>query len=163
RAVDLRVRDPKLSESKRADVQARMIGPDVLDTQKFASIAFESTMVEAAGADRWNVTGRLTVHGQARPITYAVARAGGRTRGAFVRGLVRIGTRVGNERGDLAVSRAADIDAALVAGILRRVGLRIGHVQRVVLVDVNAARAAKLLPLIDELPVLVEDLDAAVA
>src|SRR2546426_10360538 len=41
RAGDLRVRDPKLSESKRADVQARMIGPDVLDTQKFASIAFE--------------------------------------------------------------------------------------------------------------------------
>src|SRR6185503_895178 len=66
RAGDLRVRDPKLSESKRADVQTRMVGPDVLDTQKFASIAFESTMVEAADADRWNVTGRLTIHGQSK-------------------------------------------------------------------------------------------------
>jgi hypothetical protein len=82
RAGDLRVRDPKLSESKRADVQTRMVGPDVLDTQKFSSIAFESTMVEAAGADRWNVTGRLTIHGQSKPITFAVARAGGRYRGS---------------------------------------------------------------------------------
>src|SRR6185436_6696393 len=82
RAGDLRVRDPKLSESKRADVQARMLGPDVLDTQKFSSIVFESTMVEAAGADRWNVTGRLTIHGQSKPIAFAVARTGGRYRGS---------------------------------------------------------------------------------
>ena len=82
RAGDLRVRDPKLSESKRADVQARMIGPDVLDTQKVATIAFASTTVEAAGADRWNVTGRLTIHGQAKPIMFAVTRAGGRYRGS---------------------------------------------------------------------------------
>ena len=82
RAGDLRVRDPTLSASKRADVQARMIGPEVLDTQKFPSIAFESTMVEAAGADRWNVTGRLTIHGQTRSIVFAATRAGGRYRGA---------------------------------------------------------------------------------
>src|SRR5438094_9717690 len=82
RAADLHVRDPKLPESKRADVQARMLGPDVLDTQKFASIVFESTMVEAAGADRWTVSGRLTIHGQTRPIAFAVTRAGGRYRGA---------------------------------------------------------------------------------
>lgn len=82
RSADLRVLDPGLSADKRADVQARMIGSDVLDTQKFASIAFESTMVEAAGTDRWNVTGRLTIHGQTKPITFAVARAGGRYRGS---------------------------------------------------------------------------------
>ena len=82
RAGDLRVRDPSLSGSKRADVQARMISPDVLETQKFASIAFESTMVEAVGDVRWNVTGRLTIHGQTRPIAFAVARSGDRYRGA---------------------------------------------------------------------------------
>ena len=82
RAADLKVRDPKLSESKRADVQTRMAGPDVLNTQAFPSIAFESTGVEPSGAGRWNVAGRLTIHGQTRPITFPVARANGRYRGS---------------------------------------------------------------------------------
>ena len=82
RAGDLRVHDPGLSGSKRADAQARMIGPEVLDTQKFPSIAFASTMVEAVGADRWNVSGRLTIHGQTRPVVFLATRAGGRYRGA---------------------------------------------------------------------------------
>ena len=82
RGGDLRVRDPKLSESKRAEVQTRMVGPDVLDTQRFPSIAFESTGIEPTGADRWTVTGRLTIHGQARPVTFVVARANSRYRGS---------------------------------------------------------------------------------
>ena len=81
RAADLRVRDPNLSASKRQDVQTRMVGPEVLDVQKFPSIAFASTSVEPRGADKWMVTGRLTIHGQTRPVTIAVTRANGRYRG----------------------------------------------------------------------------------
>ena len=39
------------------------------------------TSIEPLGADRWQVTGRLTLHGQARTITFAVARVNSRYRG----------------------------------------------------------------------------------
>jgi hypothetical protein len=81
RSADLRVLDPDLSADKRAEVQARMISADVLDVTKFPEIAFTSTAVEPAGNDRWNVTGRLTVHGQTRSINFPVARVDGRYRG----------------------------------------------------------------------------------
>ena len=82
RAGDLKVRDPNLSASKREEVQTRMLGPEVLDARKFPSIAFESTAIESGGADRWTVTGRLTIHGQTRPVTIPVNRANGRYRGS---------------------------------------------------------------------------------
>ena len=81
RSADLRVLDPDLSADKRAEVQARMISADVLDVTKFPEIAFTSTAVEPAGAGRWNVTGRLTIHGQTRSINFPVARVDGRYRG----------------------------------------------------------------------------------
>jgi polyisoprenoid-binding protein YceI len=82
RAADLRVRDPKLSAGKRAEVQARMVGPEVLDVEKYPSIAFESTAIEPKGADSWTVAGRLTIHGQTRDVTFATARSHGRYRGS---------------------------------------------------------------------------------
>ena len=84
KAADLRVRDPNLSAAKREEVQMRMVGSEVLDTTAFAAIAFESTSVEANGADRWKVTGRLTIHGQTRSVTLAAARANGRYRGTVL-------------------------------------------------------------------------------
>ena len=39
-------------------------------------------MVEPAGTDRWRVAGRLTIHGQTRPVTVAVNRQGGSYRGS---------------------------------------------------------------------------------
>ncbi|MEP7307171.1 MAG: YceI family protein [Acidobacteriota bacterium] len=82
RAADLRVRDPKLSAGKRADVQARMVGPEVLDVEKFPSIAFESTAIQPKGADAWTVAGRLTIHGQTRDVSFATTRSNGRYRGS---------------------------------------------------------------------------------
>ena len=77
-----------------------------------------------------------------------------------------------------AVPRAADADAAADARVEAIAGLRerepsrvraavprfrIGDIQRVgLLVDVHPARAAELEPLGDELPVLIEDLNAVV-
>src|SRR5262249_48662326 len=67
-----------------------------------------------------------------------------------------------NEPGDLAVLGAADPDALLEArvGIVGR--LRVGDIDAVVLVDPHAAWPAELLPLGEELAVLVEDLEAAI-
>jgi hypothetical protein len=80
-AADLNVMDPSLAADRRAEVQAKMLSADVLDVAKFPDITFTSNAVESAGADRWNVSGRLTLHGQSRDITFAVARAGNIYRG----------------------------------------------------------------------------------
>ncbi len=72
---------PTLSAGKRADVQTRMVGPEVLDVERFPSIAFESTAIQPKGADAWTVAGRLTIHGQTRDVTFAATRANGRYRG----------------------------------------------------------------------------------
>jgi hypothetical protein len=80
-ASALKVRDPKLSASKRAEVQARMAGPEVLDTMRFPTIGFASSAIAAAGTDRWTVSGRLTIHGQSRDIMFPVVRANGRYKG----------------------------------------------------------------------------------
>jgi polyisoprenoid-binding protein YceI len=84
RSGGLRVLDPGLAAEKRAEVQARMLGSDVLDAARFPDIAFASTTVEAAGTNRWNVKGRLSIHGQQRDITFPVVRANGRYRGQVV-------------------------------------------------------------------------------
>jgi len=81
RSASLKALDPKLSADKRADVQTRMVGPEVLDTATYPEITFASTAIEPAGPDRWTVTGRLTLHGQTRSVTFPVARREGRYRG----------------------------------------------------------------------------------
>ena len=81
RSANLKVLDPKLAADKRADVQARMLGREVLDSGKFPDITFRSTAIQPAGADRWTVTGRLTLHGETRPATFSVVRQDGRYRG----------------------------------------------------------------------------------
>jgi hypothetical protein len=81
KSASLTVLDPKLSTDKRADVQTRMLGPEVLDTAKFPDIGFASTTIEAGDGDRWTVTGRLTIRGVTRPATFSVRRQDGRYRG----------------------------------------------------------------------------------
>ena len=81
RSADLRVLDPGLATARRAEVQARMLGPEVLDVGTFPEIAFASTTIEPSGTDRWQVTGRLTIHGQGRTIAFPVARLNGKYRG----------------------------------------------------------------------------------
>src|SRR6185503_16510297 len=69
---------------------------------------------------------------------------------------------------DLAGFRAADANAALAArvvGVLARrvLRFRIGDVKDIVPVDENSARPSELFPCGEELSVLIEDRDAAVA
>ncbi|MCS7187455.1 MAG: YceI family protein [Armatimonadota bacterium] len=50
--------------------------PDFLNTRQFPTITFRSKKVEAAGKNRYRVTGDLTLHGVTRPITITVTKVG---------------------------------------------------------------------------------------
>lgn len=73
-ATKMRVLDPQLPSAKRAAVQGNMSGAAVLDATTFPTISFRSTHFEDAGANRWNVTGTLTLHGQTHPLTVHLTR-----------------------------------------------------------------------------------------
>jgi YceI-like domain len=77
----LRVLDPGLAPDKRAEVQKTMLGPQVLDSERFPEITFRSSSVQRLGGG-WRVQGEMTIHGQTRPVTVEVAEAGSRYRGS---------------------------------------------------------------------------------
>jgi polyisoprenoid-binding protein YceI len=79
-AAKLRVLDPETSAVDRAKVQKTM-ETEVLDVAHFPEIRFQSSKVEAAGAGRWEVQGRLTLHGQTQPLLVKVAQFPGEYRG----------------------------------------------------------------------------------
>jgi polyisoprenoid-binding protein YceI len=68
----LRVLDKDASDKDRADVQATMLGPDVLDSDQYPEIIFNSTAAESTGEGRWTLRGNLTLHGQTHPVTVQV-------------------------------------------------------------------------------------------
>lgn len=72
-ARKLRVRDPEASADTRAKIQETMLGPQVLDADRFPEIHFRSIAVEPRGADHWLVRGTLDLHGQTRPLAMDVA------------------------------------------------------------------------------------------
>ena len=83
-ARKLRVLDPEVSESTRAQIQTTMEGPQVLDADRFPGIHFRSTEVEAKGADHWVVRGTLDLHGQSHPVTVDVTLKDGLYRGSAI-------------------------------------------------------------------------------
>ena len=76
-AGKLQVLDPQLDEKKRAEVQKTMLGPSVLDSTQYPAIKFHSTKAVPAGANAWNVTGDLTLHGQTHPVLVSVKKEKG--------------------------------------------------------------------------------------
>ena len=62
-----------LPEKDRDAVQ-RTMQQQVLESDKFPEIRFESTAVKADGAGKWLVTGNLSLHGQKKPITVEAQR-----------------------------------------------------------------------------------------
>src|SRR5579863_9671974 len=118
-------------------------------TQKTSRILLLDVFLQIHGADFGPIHGALVIHRN----TFCPA---GRT----------LWRRIWNEGLYLAVFGAADPDAPLTARVMSITqlvcGLRVSHIHGVALVDENSARPAKLLPLGDELAVLVENLDAVV-
>lgn len=78
----LRVLDSDGSDKDRAEIQATMLGPKVLDSDKFPEIRFRSTEVTRVSEGRWTVHGALALHGQTRPVKIDVERQAGRYRGS---------------------------------------------------------------------------------
>jgi polyisoprenoid-binding protein YceI len=65
---ELKVLDPDVKAHERAEVQKTMLGPEVLDSEKFPEILFHSTSIEKVGDAKWKVAGELTLHGQTHPV-----------------------------------------------------------------------------------------------
>jgi polyisoprenoid-binding protein YceI len=80
-ARELRVIDKDESEKDRKDVQATMLGPEVLDSEHHPEIVFKSTGAESAGQGEWTLRGNLTLRGQTRPVTVQVTLKDGRYTG----------------------------------------------------------------------------------
>src|SRR6516162_7412816 len=78
------VLDPNLAVEKRQQVQERMLGPEVLDSNQFREIRFEANNVKQEAADRFSVAGTLSLHGKRRPISLHVIRSNGHYRGEAV-------------------------------------------------------------------------------
>ncbi len=75
RSGDLKVLDPGVKESDRAEIQSTMLGPKVLDAVRFPEIRFRSTRVERAG-NGWKIEGELTLRSQTRPVTVTARGTG---------------------------------------------------------------------------------------
>ena len=82
-AASFRVLDPDASAKTRAEVQMRMLGPDVLDVNRFPELLFDSDSAERTESGGWTVRGQLTLHGQTRPLTATVTSANGHYKGSL--------------------------------------------------------------------------------
>jgi len=74
-AKQMRVVDTDVSEKDRAEIQATMLGPSVLNSDKFPEIRFRSSHVEEIGAKeghRFRVKGNLALHGATRELIFDV-------------------------------------------------------------------------------------------
>jgi polyisoprenoid-binding protein YceI len=78
----LRVLDSDVSDKDRAQIQATMLGPKVLDSDRFPEIRFRSTEVTRVSEGKWTVHGDLALHGKTRPVQIDVERQAGRYRGS---------------------------------------------------------------------------------
>jgi polyisoprenoid-binding protein YceI len=78
----MKVTDRDVSNEDRAKIQNTMLGPQVLDTERFAEINFKSTQIDRLGDSKWLVHGDLTLHGQTRPIVVRVEGQSGHYQGS---------------------------------------------------------------------------------
>jgi polyisoprenoid-binding protein YceI len=87
----LRLMDTDLSPKDYAEVQRTMLGPKVLDSDKYPEIRFRSTYVQKLATGTWKIRGNLTLHGQTRPGEVEVSSDQGRYRGATTLGQKNFG------------------------------------------------------------------------
>jgi polyisoprenoid-binding protein YceI len=69
---EMKVLDPEASASTRAEIQADMIGPKVLDAEKYPEIHFQSSHVEQTAPAHYRVTGALSLHGKTKELSFEV-------------------------------------------------------------------------------------------
>lgn len=79
---EMRVTDPGVSDKDRADIQSTMLGPKVLDQEKYPEIRFKSTRIEQISPEHYRVMGMLELHGAKQEMTFEVTGAGDHYHGA---------------------------------------------------------------------------------
>ncbi len=79
---DMKVMDPEVKDSDRAQIERTMKSESVLDVTQFPEIGFVSKTVEVPEANRFLVHGDLTLHGVTQAIDLPVSFADGRYRGS---------------------------------------------------------------------------------
>jgi polyisoprenoid-binding protein YceI len=91
-ARQMKVLDPTLSADKRAEVQQRMLGPEVLDVASYPSIVFHSASASWHGKEVM-VHGELDLHGHKEPIEIRAVAQDGAYRGSASIRQTRFGIR----------------------------------------------------------------------
>jgi polyisoprenoid-binding protein YceI len=73
---EMKVTDPGVSDKDRADIQSTMLGPKVLDQEKYPEIHFKSTRIEQTSPEHFRVMGVLELHGAKKEMTFEVTGSG---------------------------------------------------------------------------------------
>jgi polyisoprenoid-binding protein YceI len=71
-SADMKVMDSDISDKDRTEIQATMLGPKVLDAQKFPEIKFSSSRIEETASNHFRVSGTLQLHGVAKQLVFPV-------------------------------------------------------------------------------------------
>ena len=79
---EMKVQDPGVSDKDRAEIQGTMLGPKVLDQEKYPEIHFKSTRIEQTSPEHFRVMGVLELHGARQEMTFEVTGTGDRYRGS---------------------------------------------------------------------------------
>ena len=81
RAQEMKVLDPGVKESEKAEIEQTMKSDKVLDPARFPDISFVSTSAEASDAKHFLVRGNLSLHGTTKPVELNVACSEGHCSG----------------------------------------------------------------------------------
>jgi polyisoprenoid-binding protein YceI len=71
-ARKLKVTDTEVSEKDRMEIQSTMLGPKVLDSERFPEIRFQTSRVQKTGENVYHVSGVLELHGVRKEIAFDV-------------------------------------------------------------------------------------------
>jgi YceI-like protein len=69
----MKVTDTEVSDSDRAKIQSTMLGPEVLDAEKYPEIRFRSSRIEQTSPQHYRVTGTLSLHGATKELALEVS------------------------------------------------------------------------------------------
>ena len=79
----MKVLDPGVKESERAQIEQTMKSNEVLDVERFPEVRFASTSITPQAGGHYQVRGDLTIHGVTHPIDLPVSFANDRYTGSI--------------------------------------------------------------------------------
>lgn len=113
-SVDFRIKATSI-DTGNADRDKHLRTADFFDVEKFPEITFKSDSIKAAGKDKYNVTGTLTMHGVSKKVTLPVTFLGqakdpwGNTRAGF-----ELETKLNRKEYGIEWNKALDSGGALL-------------------------------------------------